>query len=150
MVQLANQILHLPAEIIAVVIDKPALTTRLTSPASPYDLAMETCLDMLQRHLIQHGQVSRITPIVVECRGRREDRELELAFRRVCGGANASKESCPFQLIMAPKSSNSAGLQLADLMARPVGIHHLRPHQPNYAYDIVAKKILPNGLRILP
>jgi hypothetical protein len=31
-------------------------------------------------------------------------------------------------------------LQIADLVARPVGIKVLRPAQTNRAYDIVAKK----------
>ncbi len=38
------------------------------------------------------------------------------------------------------KASNSTGLQIADLVARSVGIKVLRPMQPNRAYDIVAKK----------
>ena len=46
----------------------------------------------------------------------------------------------PFELVMIPKASNSTGLQLADLIARPVGIKVLRPDQPNRAYDIVAGK----------
>ena len=41
---------------------------------------------------------------------------------------------------MIPKASNSAGLQMADLLARAVGIKALRPTQPNRAYDIVARK----------
>jgi len=38
------------------------------------------------------------------------------------------------------KKGNSAGLQLADLVARPVGIHILRPNQPNRAYDVIKTK----------
>ena len=41
---------------------------------------------------------------------------------------------------MVPKTANSAGLQLADLVARPIGIKHLRPLQMNRAYDIIRKK----------
>ena len=51
---------------------------------------------------------------------------------------------------MVPKTSNSAGLQMTDLMARPVGLHHLRPSQPNQAYDIISNKFLPDGLCIIP
>ena len=42
---------------------------------------------------------------------------------------------------MIPKTSNSAGLQLADLVARPIGIKHIRPQQPNRAYDIIQAKL---------
>lgn len=59
---------------------------------------------------------------------------------------------------MIPKSSNSTGLQMADLVARPVGIKVLRPEQPNRAYDIVAPKFRRSpegevrgwGLKIFP
>ncbi len=50
------------------------------------------------------------------------------------------EQRLPFELVMIPKASNSTGLQIADLVARPVGIKVLRPTQPNRAYDIVAKK----------
>src|SRR5690606_37645671 len=76
------------------------------------------------------------TAIIVETRGHREDAELELAFRRVCDGSNALRKPFHFQLVMIPKSSNSTGLQLTDLMARPVALHHLRPGQPNRAFDL--------------
>jgi len=59
---------------------------------------------------------------------------------------------------MIPKSSNSVGLQLADLMARPVGLHHIRPDQPNRAFDVVQQKFRRSptgriegwGLKVLP
>ena len=59
---------------------------------------------------------------------------------------------------MIPKSSNSAGLQLADLMARSVALHHLRPEQPNRAFEIIETKLCRSpsdktegwGLKLLP
>lgn len=82
----------------------------------------------------------RLTHIIVEKRGEKEDNQLELAFRRICDAANALGKRLPFEIVMIPKAANSAGLQLADLVARPVGIKVLRPGQPNRAYDIIAKK----------
>lgn len=46
-----------------------------------------------------------------------------------------------YRLLLADKKSNSSGLQLADLTARPVGINYLKPLQPNRAYDIIISKI---------
>jgi hypothetical protein len=43
----------------------------------------------------------------------------------------------PFELLMIPKTSDSTGLQIADLVARPIGIEMLRPTRANRAYDIV-------------
>lgn len=138
---LSQQMTDLPATVIAVVIDKPALRARYHDPVGPYDYAMETGLERVHRFLEERGQQARETAIIVERRGRREDAELELAFRRVCDGANALRSVLPFQLVMVAKAANSAGLQLADLMARPVGLRHLRPEQPNRAYEIIEGKM---------
>jgi hypothetical protein len=75
-----------------------------------------------------------------EARSSRGYADLEFAFRRVCDGANALNQRLPFDLVMIPKTSNSAGLQLTDLMARPVALHHLRPDQPNRAFEIIQTK----------
>ncbi len=71
---------------------------------------------------------------------------------------SANREKLPFELVMVAKSANSTGLQLADLVARPVGIKVLRPDQPNRAYDIVQPKLRRSpagevrgwGLKIFP
>jgi len=42
------------------------------------------------------------------------------------------------------------GLQFADLIARPIGIHVLRPEQQNRAWDIIKEKIYNDGLVVLP
>ena len=155
---LSGQMGKLPATIIAVVIDKPAYVARYHKPASPYDYAMETGLERVFRHMEGVDQAEKLTPVIVECRGRREDDELELAFRRVCDGTNALRKALPFELVMIPKSSNSTGLQLTDLMARPVGIRHLRPNQPNRAFEVIETKFRRSptgkiegwGLKLLP
>lgn len=138
---LTAQMLALPATLIGVVIDKPAFLARYHAPVSPYAYALETGLERVFRHLDALGQNTATTAIIVEKRGRREDADLELAFRRVCDGTNALCKPFPFQLVMVPKASNSAGLQLTDLMARPVALHHLRPDQPNRAYEIIERKL---------
>lgn len=138
---LTAQMEALPATVVAVVIDKPAYVARYREPVSPYDYALETGLERVFRHLEGLDQTAGTTAIIVEKRGKREDAELELAFRRVCDGANALHKSLPLQLVMIPKSSNSAGLQLTDLMARPVALHHLRPEQPNRAFQIIETKL---------
>jgi hypothetical protein len=46
-----------------------------------------------------------------------------------------------FEINFVSKQANSAGLQLADLIARPIGLRILRPQQPNRAFDIIQPKI---------
>lgn len=48
---------------------------------------------------------------------------------------------------MAAKTSNSAGLQLADLVARPIGRHVLNPAQPNPAFDVLQRNFYCEGGR---
>ena len=148
----------MPVSVIAVVIDKPAYAERFHHPANPYEYALESGLERVYACLEELGQESASTSIVVECRGPKEDAELELAFRRVCDGANFFRRTLPFQLVMVPKSANCAGLQLADLMARPIGVHHLRPEQPNRAFEIIRCKLRRSpdgqvegwGIQVLP
>lgn len=80
-----------------------------------------------------------ITHFLFDKRGAREDAEVELEFRRVCAG-NSLVGSVPFEIVMADKKCNSAGLQIADLIARPVGRKILQPDQPNRAFDIIEPK----------
>ena len=138
---LSAQMEALPITVVATVIDKPAYAQRYHDPVNPYEYALETGLERVFRHLAELGETNATTAIVVEKRGRREDAELELAFRRVCDGGNALHQPFPFHLVMVPKAANSAGLQLTDLMARPVALHHLRPTQPNRAYEIIETKL---------
>jgi hypothetical protein len=51
----------------------------------------------------------------------------------------------PFEIIIADKKCNSAGLQLADLVARPIGRKILNPRQANRAYDILKQKFRRNS-----
>ncbi len=81
-----------------------------------------------------------MTHIVCEARGAKEDAELELAFRRIRDGSNYFKKCLPFELIIADKKCNSEGLQLADLVARPIGLSILRPEQENRAVTILDAK----------
>mgnify|MGYP005752939721 CR=1 FL=1 len=143
---------------IAVVIDKQRHRSRYTQPAHPYHLAMQFGLERVADFLSIQGQRDRETSIVCEARGAREDAALELEFRRVCDGANRNRKPYPFQLVIADKKTNSEGLQLADLTARPAGLSVLRPGQPNRAWDVIQKKLFAsrsgcvagNGMKVFP
>ncbi|HGM8044580.1 TPA: DUF3800 domain-containing protein, partial [Pseudomonas aeruginosa] len=102
------------------------------------------------RHLNDLGQAETTTYFIFEARGYKEDAELELAFRRVCDGENWVGQTFPFQIVIADKKTNCEGLQLADLTARPIGLSHLRPDQPNRAYDVLRQKIGRYGRKVFP
>ena len=46
-----------------------------------------------------------------------------------------------FEIVFANKTTNSAGLQIADLTARPIGRHELNANQPNRAWETIEPKL---------
>ncbi|MEQ2005370.1 MAG: DUF3800 domain-containing protein [Limisphaerales bacterium] len=129
-----------PMTLVAVVIDKRSLQPS-AAQLNPYHLALLFGLERVFALLTGWGQGERLAHIVVEARGKREDLELELEFRRICDGANELDRRLPFRLVMADKRTNSEGLQLADMVARPVALSVLRPGQPNRAFDVLQSKL---------
>jgi hypothetical protein len=126
--------------IIAAVIDKQRHVGKYSEPADPYEIALGFCMERLQLHLIGLGQAERMTHIQVECRGKVEDAKLELEFRRICDGQNAVGPMPNLDIRFMDKKHNSTGLQLADLVAHPIGRHIIAPDQPNRAYAILERK----------
>lgn len=133
--------------LVSCVIDKARLRDRDELPSNPYHLALGFCLETLHEFLQEKNQDDALTHVVVECRGAKEDKDLELEFRRICDGANRLNRRLPFEIIFADKKTNSTGLQLADLVARPVGLHVLRPQQENRAFDVLKRKFFCCGGR---
>lgn len=147
-----------PFTLVALAIHKARFLARHGIADNPYHIALGFGLEQIFMHLHGRGCRSGITHMLFEKRGEKEDAELGLAFRRVCDGQNAMRKRLPFEIIMADTKCNSAGLQVADLVARPVGRHILDPAQPNRAYDILARKFRRDpdgsesgwGLKIFP
>ena len=144
--------------IIATVIDKQKYARGDVSPANPYDLALRFCMEQAYAFLQDRQQHKQTTHIVVERRGKREDRELEIAFRKICDDVGYRSATPSFEIVFADKRSNSAGLQLADLTARPIGRHVISTEQPNRAWDIIEQKLYQDstgelqgrGLKVFP
>lgn len=134
-------------EVISTAIHKDRLKQRYASPWNPYDIALLFCMEKVMERLIALGQAGRTQHVVFESRGGAEDANLELSFRRIAANAGSwgMKQTdfsvCDWEPVMAPKSCNSSGLQLADLMARPIGLRSLRPLQTNRAFDVLRPKL---------
>lgn len=133
--------------LISCVIDKATLREQQGQIHNPYHLALGFCLETLYEFLQEKNQQSALTHVIFERRGRKEDNELELEFRRMCDGANRLGIRLPFDVVFATKQVNSTGLQLADLVARPVGMSVLRAGQENRAFDVLKRKFYCSGGR---
>lgn len=132
--------------LISATIDKRDLK-KLNINDNAYHIALGMCMESLYEFLGEKQQQDKKTHIVVECRGNKEDNELELEFRRICDGNNRLNTPLPFDIIFSDKKVMSSGLQLADLVARPIGLHTLKPEQPNRAFEVLKEKFFCNGGR---
>lgn len=133
--------------LISCVVDKATLREQQGPIHNPYHLALGFCLETLHEFLHEKNQQGALTHVIFERRGRKEDNELELEFRRICDGANRPGIRLPFDIVFATKQVNSTGLQLADLVARPVGMSVLRPGQENRAFEVLKRKFYCSGGR---
>ena len=111
-------------------------------PDNPYSIALRICLQKAYLFLKKRGEADAKTHFIFEKRGKKEDAELELEFRRIVSGANDLKVSMNnFEIHFSDKKTNSTGMQIADLTARPIALKVLRPAQVNRAYEIISRKI---------
>ena len=115
-----------------------------TAKEDLYHTATQHCLEQLYIRLQELRQGDERVHVIFEARGKKEDKKLELEFRRICSGGENNKHRTiyNFSPVIADKKCNSAGLQFADLVARPLALNQLRPSQPNRAYDIIKSKHL--------
>lgn len=136
-----------PFKVYAATIHKDRLTSKYSNPWNPYELAMRFCMEHLRSYMLSEGQKGKTLHLQFEGRGKREDQQLELEFRRICANEGHWGWKSPdftvmkFEPVFLPKASNSIGLQMADLIARPIALRALRPQQPNRAYDLISSKI---------
>lgn len=133
--------------LISCVIDKRSLRKQADMQSNPYHIALGFCLETLYEFLQEKEQHEKKTFVVVECRGKKEDTDLELEFRRICHGNNRLNQSLPFEVLFSDKKAMSSGLQLADLVARPIGLSVLRPEQKNQAFEVLKRKFYCDGGR---
>jgi hypothetical protein len=123
------------------IIDKARMQQGSTDPWSPYDIALGICMERAAERLLSLGESGTQVHVVFEARGSKEDQLLELDFGRIARGhprvsfGTSAVQAFDWVPIFADKRSNSTGLQLSDLAARPLGLSYLRPNQLNKAFS---------------
>jgi hypothetical protein len=153
-------------KIIASVIDKRSLLKKYPyQPKNPYDISLQFILERIGFEVQSRRSASEV-PIRAESRGKKEDRELREEFDRICSGNSTLSPNShlppqifsTMRLYFHKKEENIVGIQLADLIARPIGISYLRPNQQNRAYESILRKFRTSsagkiggyGLKIFP
>lgn len=142
--ELTNLVAELDSVIIASTIRKDRLVGPCVTPSNPYEIALQFGLERVQKWLGRQ-RARGLTPVIIERRGKREDDELELEFRRICSGGNYGGRALALDPRFVSKSANVPGLQIADLVARPIGRHVLNPAQRNRAFDVIEPKLDRDG-----
>lgn len=138
----------------ASIIDKNALKARYADPWNPYEVAMQFCMEKVSNRLVVHQQRGRLTHVLFEGRGRVEDAQLELEFRRIAandrrwGWRQVDFTRAPLEPVFVPKAANLAGHQFTDLIARPLALRTIRPDQANRAYDVIRDRM--NDIKVFP
>lgn len=142
--QLSGLMEALPYQVISATIDKHKLKNQYCNPSNPYELALQYTLERLHLFLTAKNQANTRVHLIFESRSKVEDKELELAFYRIITHSLPINirgyKPITYELLFATKEHNATGLQLADLIARPIALKCLRPQQQNKAYDIINKK----------
>jgi uncharacterized protein DUF3800 len=143
--------------VVASAIRKDRLVDHFEVPNNPYEIALDFGLKRVAEVLRRRKAIGTIS-VVIECRGKREDDELELEFRRICNKASYRRQQFTLEPRFVPKSANAPGLQIADLVARPIARYVMNPAQMNRAYSVIEKKLDRNpagsvfgfGLKVFP
>lgn len=137
MESLSQLVADLPFHVFATVIDKRRLATGRAAPV--YTRALESCIDLIARQGLVGARDS--WQLVAESRGANEDGDLAGAYGGMSGAVR-----CPIgrewpRLRFAAKRGNVAGLQLADLCARPFGRRVINPDKGDRTFDLIERKL---------
>lgn len=125
-----------------------------------YELALSFIIERAIFCLDELKDTSKQLEIIIEKRGKKEDKKLDEHFQRLLsrGTAYVSAERLQevgLKITFRDKKENINGLQLADLIAYPIARYVIEPKRANPAFDVLKKKIYTKngkryGLKIFP
>ena len=146
-------------KVIAAAINKAVLSEKHTKPGNPYDLCLEF---ILERAVMYLGRSKEQMLLRIESREGHNDQTLAEQFERFRRGEGGKFPALEVQrklidLSFNQKSQNIAGMQLADLVAYPIGKYVLDHEKENQAFTIIEPKFhsrsgvyLGSGLKVYP
>ena len=141
--QLEDLISALPFGLHLSVLDKRGLACSAPMPGNAYSLALTSC--MMQIEAAGVIGPDDVLQVVAESRGAHEDAQLRDAFMSLPLDSSANRIRSGGGLRFAAKRLNVAGLQLADLCARPIGRWVIDPLKPNRPAALLRAKMRRDG-----
>lgn len=111
-----------------------------------YELALSFIIERAIFCLDEVVNVKKELEIVIEKRGKKEDKKLEEHFQRLLsrgtGFVSADRlNEVHIKIVFKDKKENINGLQLTDLVAYPLARYVIEPKRANPAFDILSDKI---------
>lgn len=124
-----------------------------------YEVALSFVIEQAVMAL-KKSETDNALSIVIEKRGRKEDKQLDDHFQRLLGkgtGKLTAEEIAEHHptFTFKNKKENINGLQLADLVAYPIARYVIEPNRANPSFEVLEPKIYRtdgglDGLRIYP
>jgi hypothetical protein len=149
---------RLPFIAFAGVIDKQQLARQYPTvhvddflPNSGYLMAVDFVVERFV-HYLYYGAADAYGLVVAESRGTREDAEVHAEFLRLLLEGTQWQSNSWFRYQLRSyvefykKGLNHSGLQVADLIARPIAEKVLNPHSDPKRWDAVAAKFYDGGV----
>ncbi len=125
-----------------------------------YEISLSFLIERSVFYLDSIHNLDKQLKIIIERRGRKEDKKLDDHFQKLCakgtGFVDANRlKSYNIEITFCDKQDDLTGLQLADLLAYPIARHTMDPNRANPAFDILANKFYTKdnkryGLKIFP
>ncbi len=145
---LTQALADLPFTVIAAAADKRRLATSQAPAIDLYQSCLRAGLLNVYQCLDELGEPPLPLDVIVESRGRREDKRLKELFDAFQRPADATPESVPgFELSFANKRAGLIGLEVADLIAYPIARHILGRPQAHDPFGLIRRKMFqgPDG-----
>ena len=141
---------NLPMTVVSAVVDQRTLRERYGETFDGYDLALRSCVEQMLRFIDEAGSSGPEAEFAVIAEARSSTTQNHATENRFHAGlpgvqGYASVPPSRVKLRFAHKQANSAGLQIADLLVRPIVLRSLRPGQRNRAWDAIAPMIYHGG-----
>ena len=112
-----------------------------SNPSTVEDVYINSAVDGVNRCIEwvkTNGHVGEELVFAFESRGPNEDRRLIEALDEIFWARREPQVAVKF----VQKAFASTGLQIADLVARPIGLSVIRPGQANRSFDLIRDKIV--------
>jgi hypothetical protein len=156
--ELNDLLSKLEFSIIAAAINKQHLKLQYTDPDNPYFLCFRF---ILERSIMFLGRSQEQLMLRIESRETHNDRKLAEVYETFRDGSSlfskTEVQSKLTDLSFNQKTQNIAGMQIADLVAYPIGKWVMDKNRENIAFDILKSKIhakdgkyMGYGLKVFP